>query len=156
MAKIFIPPDIVINQLIKNDQFYLCIFTDISHKPKAAPHFYFFVPVKIKYNLLICMITSQVDKIRNFYISNKKASASLINIDKEDLSVIQKESVIDCNNTELLTKQQLIRRIDPKKSIKIVRYEKDIPNDLKERIINGIENSPLTNQYIKNILVKKS
>ncbi len=131
--------------------FCVCRFKDTNHAPEAKPHYYVNVPVCDNSSLLLCIITSQIEKKYGYYSRvSQKALKSLINVDNKSLPILSKDSVIDCNNAELFNKTELLKRVDPKFAFKV--DERNIPHFLKLKIIEAIKNSPQIKPYIKKML----
>lgn len=90
-------------------------FKDIKHSPDAPPHFYFLIPIEEDPEslYLIAIVTSQFEKRLYFYQNapNKKAAQSLVRLEKGVFDFITRESAIDCNAVEKLTKNDLLKRI---------------------------------------------
>lgn len=71
---------------------------------KAVPrHFYVALPVDRETCLLLCMITSKVEK-RFDYARRMKIVDGLVRVSKHDISCLSMDSVIDCNHTSLVSK----------------------------------------------------
>ncbi|MGR3221359.1 MAG: hypothetical protein ACUZ8H_16305 [Candidatus Anammoxibacter sp.] len=147
MAPLF-PDDIIIKFI---SDFCICRFKDNKHLPEAPPHYYVNVPIDDDSSLLLCIITSQIEKREKFYTkANKKALKSLVYVDDGTLSLLTKKSIIDCNKADLITKTELQNRIDPKSKIEV--KEGNLSDNLKIQIVRAINNSPLINDYTKKRL----
>lgn len=142
-----LPDEFIIN-FIKD--FCICHFKDTNHVPKAPPHYYVNVPVNDDSSLLLCIITSQIEKRKNYYSRNEKALKALVYVSDKTLPFLSKESVIDCNGAELYNRIELQRRIDPKHKIQVT--ERNIPDSLKTQITKAVQDSPLIKRYIKKLL----
>ncbi|MDQ7032880.1 MAG: hypothetical protein Q9M37_09245 [Desulfonauticus sp.] len=127
----------------------ICHFKDERHAPDAPPHFYIVIPLQDS-NLIISIITSQVEKKKSYYSQvNIKALNGLVFFNKGEFSFLTRDvSVIDCNQAELLSKAELADRI--KSEFKII--ESQIPEKLKEKIQKAILESPLVRSHIKRAL----
>jgi len=137
-----------------NEKEFFCIkFADNRHLHKTHPHYYFCVPNNLRNCFLLVMITSQVEKKRKLYINNEKAQKSLIYVDDTNLSFLKKESVIDCNEAEMLMRDELFNICVPRRGREIVCFDNDIQIGIKLAIINGIKNSPIVKPYIKNSIL---
>lgn len=140
-----LPNEVIISSI---KSFCVCHFKDVKHNPDAKPHFYVNVPVNESSSLLLCIITSQIENRKNYYSkTNKKALNSLVYVDNMTLSFLSKESVIDCNQPELIGRHELIKMVDPKYGIEMKASQ--IPLNLQKKIIQAIQNSPVVKKYIK-------
>jgi len=147
-----IPPEILLQSI--ND-FCILFFKDTTHNKNAPPHFYVAFPVKDGQYLVICILTSQVESQKNYYRrTNPKAVRSLIQISRDDLSFLNKDTAIDCNRAEMLSREELKKRInsDPPLQLK----ERKIPSYLKKEICSGIVQSPLIPPYLKKLIKRKT
>ncbi len=66
------------------------------------------------------------------------------------MSFLSKESVINCNSAELLSKTTFQKRISPKHGIQVI--ERNVPASLKKQIIKAIQDSPVVKRYIKKLV----
>ena len=83
-----------------------------------------------------------------------KALKCLVYLNRGELSFLKKDvSVIDCNQAELLSKAELLDRINSKFKIKII--ELHLSKELKEKIRKAILDSPLVRFFIKEALRNK-
>jgi hypothetical protein len=146
------PPEVVLNSI---RDFCVIYFKDTQHNKDAPPHFYVTFPIKDDLTLIICIITSQVKTQREYYRRvNSKAENCLIPI-TNIFSFLDrdKKSVIDCNKAELLSKEELRKRIAPHFPLKI--KERTIPSYLKKDVCRAIIQSPLIAPFIKEIIKEK-
>lgn len=129
-------------------------FKDINHSPDAPPHYYFLIPSNDASNsvYIISIVTSKFEKRLYYYQNtpNPKATQSLVRLEKGAFSFITKESAIDCNKAEKLTKRDLLKRIDKNTGMTIEKH--GIESDLKEKIVYAIMNSPLVPPVLKSYL----
>jgi hypothetical protein len=145
-----LPPEVLLNSI---RDFCVIYFKDKQHSKDAPPHFYVTFPIKDDLTPIICIITSQVKTQREYYRRvNPKAGKCLIPVSNDIFSFLDrdKKSVIDCNKAELLSKEELRKRIAPSVPLKI--KEKIIPSYLKRDICGAIIQSPLIAPFIKKII----
>jgi len=143
-----IPPRVVLQSL---QDWCILHFKDISHDPTAPSHWYFTIPINPGALFVLCIITSQVEKRVYYYQKiNPKAAQSLVRLEARSFSFLPKESLIDCNKTELLTIEEIERRI--KKDVGLDIENPEIPSALKQKIKAAIINSPLVPKSIKKHL----
>jgi len=141
----------IVQSGIDNSKFQICHFKGTRHPPEIGAHLYVIVPIKKDNQHLVCMITSKVDKRINYYRRvNPNALQGLVRINKSELNFLKKDSLIDCNQAELLTKEELIIRIKHDKNFKLHNHA--IPMNIKEKLIKAIKNSPLINVSNKRLL----
>ena len=142
-------PDNVVIQSISD--FCVCFFKDTKFHKDAPPHFYINVPIDDDSSLLLCIITSKIEKRKKHCAkANRKALKSLVYVDNKTLEFLSKESIVDCNEADIVNKIELQKRIDPKYKLKVI--ERNIPDNLKIQIVRAIKDSPLINEYIKKRL----
>jgi hypothetical protein len=126
-------------------------FKDVTHDRAAPPHWFLTIPINPGALFLLCIITSQVEKRAYFYQKiNPKAARSLVRIEARSFPFLPKESPINCNAAELLSIEELEKRVNQEKGLKIEGQQ--IPADLKKRIKAAIINSPLVSPAIKKHL----
>lgn len=151
-----LPLKLIIKSL-SSSKFHICYFKDKNHDLNAPPHYHVLVPVKSDSYLLICVITTKFEKLSRYYKSVDKEDAvnSLVYIDSNDFSFITSSEgcVVNCNNAELLVRQDFLNRIDKSVGIKICAREKKFNNVLKKKIFKAIQNSPIVKNIIKKELL---
>lgn len=126
-------------------------FKDFTHDRAAPPHWFLTIPVNPGTLFLLCIITSQVEKRAYFYQKiNPKAARSLVRIEARSFPFLTKESLIDCNATELLSIEELEKRVNRERGLDVESQQ--IPSELKKRIKSAIINSPLVSPAIKKHL----
>lgn len=132
--------------------FCIFYFKDIKHAKDAPPHFYVVFPVKGGSGIIFIIITSQVERQTAYYKrANAKAIRSLVSVDKNAFPFLKKEkSVIDCNQAELITKEELTKRIDS--NFPCRRKPQSVPPNLKADINSAIIQSPLIAPAIKRLI----
>ena len=138
-------------QIDSIDSFCVCHFKHKKHSPSSLSHFYIVIPIKPSSDFIICIITSQLEKKRDFYNrTNQKALKSLVSVNKSIFGFLSKESFIDCNRAELIPKSKFSKIIDDKYSFTI--KERKISESIKVEIVKAIKNSPLVIPYIKKLI----
>ncbi len=143
-----IPPDFVAKTLAG---FCVCYFKNTTHDPDAPPHYHITVPISDDSSLLLCIITSQIENKAWYYHKTKEAAASsLVLVDKSDLPFLKKASVIDCNQPMLIYKNKFGKIIDPDNKFEVV--SRNIPEEIKEKIVQAIKVSPVVKPFIKKLL----
>lgn len=145
-----IPPRIVIDSI--ND-FCIFFFKDLNHNENAPPHFHIVFPVYNETGLIVTIITKQIDKRKDYYLRGPKgedAVKAFVYVDNNIFNFLNKPSIVDCNRAELLTKTELLKRIDFKQELNIKCRE--IPQFLKKEICAAIKISPLIPPNIKKIV----
>ena len=142
-----IPYTLVIDNLT---EFSVCYFKDKNHHAQAPPHFFVVIPIADARNLVISIITSKVEKRARFY--DEKGQSSLVGVSPRNLCCLSKDSIVDCNQAEALSKRELLSRVDPTRGFRIGASGDQIDPSLKERILNAIKSSPNVKPYIKEYL----
>lgn len=143
-----IPPEIQIRTIASP---CVCHFKDKKHRPEGPPHFYVIIPVNAATDLILTMITSQVQRKRNYYSrTNAKALTGLVAVDSLELPFLNRESLIDCNSIELVPKVELLKMVDPAHGFEL--RTPTVPEELKNRIVVAMKNSPIVKPAIKKLL----
>lgn len=129
----------------------ICHFKDVDFPENAPPHFYVVIPANDAVDLILCIITSKVEKREKYYWTrNPRAASSLVKIDSTIFPFLSKDSVIDCNQTQLLSKNDLKKKVHHKYDFNV--KASDIPHSLLLEIKSAIKNSPLVRDSIKKLL----
>ncbi len=143
-----IPPIVQINAI---KDICVCHFKDKSHRPEGPPHFYIIIPVNSATDLILTMVTSQVQRKKDYYSkTNPRAVQSLVALDGNDFSFLNRQSLIDCNSVELLAKADLLKKCDPAHSFEM--KVPTVPEHVKRQIVNAINSSPIVKPFIKKLL----
>ncbi len=143
------PPEVVIDVITSP---CICFFKDTKFKDDAPPHFYIIIPVNEASDLILSMITSKISSRVKYYSNTNKPEAvnSLVKINKETFSFLTRESVVECNQAEVIPKGQMKNKIDKEHGFSFKAPE--IPILLLEEIKEAIRSSPLVSNYIKKLL----
>ncbi len=128
----------------KTWQSFRLLFKDKYFAHDAPGHYYIVIPTSCG-NLLICIVTSQVEKRRRFY--DDSAQKSLVMLSEDNFSFIDRPSVIDCNRAELLSRPELLARAE-----RFRKMREKIAEPIKKQIISAILCSPLVKEAIKKVL----
>ena len=147
-----IPPEVILNSI---DDFSILFFKDSTQDVNAPPHFWVIFPVSPVLRFSISIITSKVEKRKIYYSrTNTKALKALVEIGNDIFSFLDRkiESVIDCNRMELLSKDELKKRIDPSGPCEIKTVNEKFPPFLKKNIFSEIDQSPLIPPDIKKAI----
>lgn len=143
-----ISPDYIAKTL---SGFCVCYFKNTTHAPEAPPHYHLTVPISDDSSLLLCLITSQIEnKAWYYHKTNEAAGSCLVLVDKGDLPFLKKASVIDCNQPILIHKNKFGKIIDPDHRFEVV--SRNIPKEIKEKIIMAIKDSPIVKPFIKKLI----
>ncbi len=76
--------------------------------------------------------------------------SSLVRLTRRNLPLLRKESLIDCNHPLLVHKNKFGKIVDPDHKFKIVA--RDIPDELKEKIVKAIKASPVVKPFVKKMV----
>jgi hypothetical protein len=143
-----IPPELIAKSL---SGFCICYFKNAEHSPEAPPHYHVTVPITDDSSLLLTVITSQIENRKRFYRrTNKDALSCLVEVNKKELRFLKKDSIIECNQPQLVRKIDFEKTVDPDHQFEVVA--RDIPDDLKEKIVNAIKASPIVKPFIKKMV----
>jgi hypothetical protein len=140
---IVFPPKTIIDHIT---DWCVIWFKDKEFSPEARPHYYIVVPTAIG-NLIVCIVTSQVEKLNHNYYGS--AITALVPISATDFDFIVKPSVINCNKAEMLSRQELLDKFVPGTFKKLHSPVKD---DVKAKILAAINVSPLVKPVIRKAL----
>lgn len=146
-------------------EFNLIHFRDAAHGESAPAHYWVSVSMGDGQCMLLSMVTSQIQNLDRRYASVRpdKAEAllnSLVPLSKSDLSAINKDSVVNCNDAVFLSKRELIKKIDAayvsrsQSCFDIIHRDMDFGFDLKNRIIQAISDSPDIKPEVKENIAK--
>jgi hypothetical protein len=143
-----LPPNYIAKTLTG---FCVCHFKNTKHAPDALPHYHMTVPISDDSSLLLCVITSQVEnKLWYYRKTSEKALSCLVRVDKSNLSFLKRESIIECNQPLLIRKNEFDKIVDSNYKLKVVL--RDIPSDIKEKIVKAIKDSPIVKPFIKKLI----
>lgn len=146
--KISIPPSIQISSISAP---CVCHFKDKQHHPDGPPHFYVIIPVNTATDLVLTMITSQIESRTAYYSNRPDAFASLIAVEKCELPFLSvNPSLIDCNNVEVVPKADLSNKYDPVYGFEMKMSS--VPEALQKKIVAAIQNSPIVKPVVKKLL----
>ena len=140
---------------LNNKEFVICHFKDKEHRSDAPLHYRIFVPINDESYVLLCLITSKVQKRKDYYRGDESFLRSLVELNKNDLKFLRADSVIDCNRAELMSKGKLFSRISLEDVFEVKCNDQEIPEQLKKRIITAINSSPMIKPEIKKLLAKR-
>ncbi len=142
-----LPPIVLVNTINK---FCLFFFRDRTHQADAPPHFHVVFPVNAEANLVVTIITSQVDPLRRFYKWKKDACDAMVPVNKDIFPFLPRESVVNCNQAELMTRFELAQRVDRLSEYRIKDCK--IPSYLKVDVCTAIRKSPLIPPNLKKLV----
>ena len=129
----------------------ICYFKDTLYAEDVPPHLYVVLPVSKKTALICTIITSQISKREKYYNrTNPQNKDCLIKVDKSSLPCLEKTSIIDCNQTQLIYINELDSRIDDQYGFRVEMRK--IPIPLQEDIKAAIKNSTVVKEYIKSLI----
>jgi hypothetical protein len=143
----------ILKNVAKIKGFQVCITSNNKHKEvKERPFLIFSPDGKAVY--IFNDITTNYQSRKSLYLNQNKPQAlnSIIKIEPSDINNILKESsCIDCNSNELKTLNEIS---DMLASDTFFVIEQEIPEELKQKIIVAIINSPNTSPRIKALMAK--
>lgn len=142
-----IPPSLQISSITSP---CICHFKDKKHQAAGPPHFYVVIPVNGAIDLVLTMVTSQIESITGYYSNYPKAFASLVAVDANVLPFLNRQSLINCNQIELIAKTELAKKFDPAHGFEMKMPA--VPDVLMAKIIEAVENSPIVKPVIKKLL----
>jgi hypothetical protein len=139
--------------------FTVCHFKDTKHSPDAPAHFHVVISLSDNKSIVLCIITSQMQKLARYYqdaIKNESCLDSMIPLDKSVFGFLDRGCVVDCNQAELLQIIELEKRIDQKyePAFKIMAHDGQFDAGIKQEIVKGILNSPVVKGIVKKSVSK--
>jgi hypothetical protein len=133
------------------NEFFVCHFKDTKFNSEVPPHLYVHIPINDKAFVLIAIITSKVKEKKEYYKrTNPQNVQSLVEIDQVLLPILEKTSVIDCNQAESIQIRDFTKRIDPQIGFEIKGVQ--ITSSLQEEIIAAIHNSSIVSPLTKELI----
>lgn len=145
-----IPQDVIINSITDSFETQrIYIFKNREYSNESPAHYHIAIKTKNDDYIVLLLISSQIEKRQNYYKqSNKKLLKSLIFVDNTQISLLKKQSLIDCNQVLYCTKDEI-------KNIAIdfrVEINFTIDKNLKPILIEAILLSPKIKEVIKQSL----
>lgn len=145
-------PRIYLAKSVKDsfDSNMLYLFKNIDHEENAPSHYHVALKVSDNQYILLLMLTSQVEKRQRRYeiMNNEKAKGSVVVVDNESITFLEKQSCIDCNDVKLYTAEELSAKIDGD-----LKFQgTDIDKALRPNLVAAIKNSPLVKPRIKKLI----
>ncbi|MDR2342318.1 MAG: hypothetical protein LBD84_04695 [Campylobacteraceae bacterium] len=138
-----------IDDVLCNFQKYLLSFVDTAHK-NPKPHYYLIIPSSDNEFAVVSLITSKIDTVKNRYKDSPEARNCLLKLDSSHINTLWKDSIIDANSVEIITKEALLK----KDSIKYVENDGCIEICIFVSLITCIRNSPVISPKNKKKIEK--
>ncbi|ECQ5495503.1 hypothetical protein FZJ97_09250 [Campylobacter coli] len=136
-----------INDTFVNNKIYL--FKNKKYEPNSPSHFHIALKTQDDNYIILLIITSKVEKKKEYYAKlGETIFKGLIEVSSKDISILTKESCIDCNVPLYYSKEE-IKALAEDFTI-ITNFS--IKQDLKRVLINAIKESPLVKPIIANAL----
>ena len=143
-----LPPRAILRSI---DDWAVIFFKDALFSKDAPPHFYVIIPIDQDVSYVVCIITSQIRKKKAYYQrANPKALRSLVHVDQDMLPFLSGPSLVECNKAELLSVEELTKRVHANEGLEI--KDRNIPTPLKRDIASAILQSPLVVPKLKKQL----
>ena len=98
--------------------------------------------------IILVNATSQIEKRKMWVSKNKLPKETLIEVGHTECPFLSKDTVFDCNNKTLFTKDDLVDLTDSM----ALQYIEKVPYDLLKKIRAGLIASPMIEGYIKEML----
>ena len=118
---------------------------------KLSPrHYYVAIPVDKNTSLLLCIITSKVEK-RIAHAKRVNALSGLVKVSGKDIPELSMESVIDCNQTSLVSKRPDDLHWADVSTFKLCGV---LSEDVRKKVFAAICSSPVVPPAIKALLPK--
>lgn len=122
----------------------------LQHRDLTSPLPHFFIVLNAcplsNTCLVLAVASSQIEKVR----TRRKGlpQETLVEVSPNEYDDFTVETIIDCNSYLQIS----LHEFQEKLKIKEVQSKKDIPDDILQKIIMGINNSPLVEENIKELL----
>ena len=131
----------------------LYLFKNNSYSDDAPSHYHLAIKTNDDKYLLLTMITSQVEKKKQYYADSPTLLSSLVELSAADVNQISSRlnlnSCIDCNRPILKTNEELLANIT---TDSFEYIDATIQSDLIDKITTAIKSSPQVRPNVKNIL----
>lgn len=130
----------------------ICLFRNSNHKGSETPHYHILIPCSDNRYLVVCHITKQIENRIWYYRRSEKIEAieCLVKVNNADFDFLTTDSVIECNQAEIILRGEFDCIIHPSHGCKLIID--NIPIELTEEIKSAINKSPLVKPFIKKIL----
>ncbi len=143
---------------LSSQGFYVLHFQHARHKHNPKPHYWLFVPVRDDSYLCFCMFTTQHERLYEFYTKSahaETAQASLHFVPHGTFTFLNaaKGSVIDCNNPELVTRQDMNRIVSTSVPCRLLAEGCAIPPDVRKSVVEKIRSSPRVKPFVRRLLL---
>jgi hypothetical protein len=132
----------------KNHTGYVLYFKNPTHllrDPKAPPHYHIIIPINSDDFLLLTMLTSKVQKVKDRYFDNKNGFECLVEIKKEQIDITYKDSIVDCNECLHFSKESLLSN----PSLQVIACDPFIDEAILHTIKTAIKKSKTVKASIK-------
>lgn len=117
--------------------------------PDLSPrHYYVAIPVNKAVSLLLCIITSKIEG-RVAYAKKTNTLGGLVLVSNKDISCLSMASVIDCNQTSVVSKNpEELDWLD----VETFKMCGPISSDVRNKVFTAIRKSPVVSDAIKQML----
>lgn len=146
-----LPPKIAAQLVLKELKEWSVVWFQDNNLKYPGPHWYIIIPTPDQPYFLLNMITSHGYDLTKYYESTKKPKAAkcLVKISNNEFEFLDRNSVINCNECERLSTDEIIHRMDEDKGFR--HYPNRIPAYLRQEIVSAIIRSPLISPFIQKI-----
>jgi hypothetical protein len=114
----------------------------------TEPHFFAVINADPRSNnvLIMAVGSSQIEKVQ----ARRKnlPPETLVIVDSSEYPDFSKPTVIDCNQVFELSREELVQKFKTKE----LRYHKDLPKSVLEKIWHGVHRSPRVDETHKQML----
>jgi hypothetical protein len=114
----------------------------------TEPHFFAVINADPRSNnvLIMAVGSSQIEKVQ----ARRKnlPPETLVIVDPSEYPDFSKPTVIDCNQVFELSREELVQKFKTKE----LRYHKDLPKSVLEKIWHGVHRSPRVDETHKQML----
>lgn len=117
------------------------------------PHLYIIIPVEDEDYLTVSIITSKIEKCYKRYQSELNRQHALVDLKKSDLSILNKDSLVNCNVTELYTKRELLDLVGDSYEQKLV-LKNSQEQEIVEKVLKAILISDIVKEATKEAVRK--
>jgi hypothetical protein len=144
-----IPPSVQVGDC---PSFCVVYFKDKNKPEEVEPHNYVIVPTTDESARLFIMITSKIKERKVYYVKwNPNNLKSLVPVNSAIFPFLSLESIINCNDVELINiKEELDGRVDPRYVFEV--RTKEVPPALQKDIKEAIINSTIVRDIYKEMI----
>lgn len=123
-------------------------YFEYSRLSSDKPHYFILIALKSEEIFIFSVCTTQFDKRIEFIEKRNIPKSTLVYIKSNDENGLNKESLVDCNNCHLISKDEIKEKYENGK----IKFKGNISEGKLLEIYTGLLDSPLIEEEIKGII----